>query len=55
MSTNFDNTNKLLNEIQDVISRTVWVMELEKKPTKIKSILSRLIFGKNFECVIKDK
>ncbi len=55
MSVNFDDTNKLLNEIQDVVNRTVWVLELEKRPKKIKTILSRLIFGKDFKCVIKDK
>jgi hypothetical protein len=55
MSINFDDTNKLLNEICDVLNRTVWVMELENRPSKIKTFLSRLLFGKNFKCVIKDK
>ena len=55
MRINFDDTNKLLDDIQDIVNRTVWTIELEKRPTKTKQIASRLLFGKNFKCIIKDK
>ena len=55
MAIKFDDTNKLLDEIIDVLDRTYWTIEIPKYPTKLQMLLSRLFFKSEFRKIIKSK
>jgi hypothetical protein len=55
MATKFDDTNKIIDEIQDVLDRTYWTIEIPKYPTKLQRFLSRLFFKTEFRKIIKSK
>ena len=55
MSVKFDDTNKLIDEIVDVLNRTYWAIEIPKHPTRLQRIVSRLFFNAEFIKIIKSK
>jgi hypothetical protein len=55
MEIKFDDTNKLLDEIIDVLNRTYWTIEIPKYPTKFQRLISRLFFKAEFKKIIKSK
>lgn len=55
MAVNFDDTNEIIDEIQDVLDRTYWTLEIPKYPTKTQRLISRLFFRTEFRKTIKSK
>jgi len=55
MVVKFDDTNKLIDDIIDVLNRTYWTIEIPDHPTKIQIIISRIFFKTKFKIITKPK